>query len=244
MSGISVRTLHYYDEIGLLKPAYYGDNGYRYYEEKELLRLQQILFFRELEIPLADIQSILESEAFDQLEALHAHKRLLQGKVERLQALLSTIDKTIDHLRGEIFMNHDEMYKGFDKEKQEKYVQELKEMYGEESEKYIRESMERTEKWDKKDWDKVKSLAEQIGRELMEAIEQELPVEDPKVQSAVQKHYEWINLFYTPTKEVYVGLGDLYVDHPDFRKFYEQYHPNFPEYLRDAMRVYAERNLE
>src|ERR1700704_4978621 len=110
LSGVSVRALRFYDEIGLLKPAFYGDNQYRYYEEEQLLMLQQILFFRELDFPLRDIQRIISSDDFSKLEALNAHKSLLQSNLERTDTLLKTIEKTIAHIRGKLIMRDAEMY--------------------------------------------------------------------------------------------------------------------------------------
>src|SRR5271156_3648160 len=98
MSGVSVRTLRFYDQIGLLKPAYHGENGYRYYEEEQALILQQILFFRKLGFELKKIQQILERSDFDKLAALHAHKKVLKKDVERIQELIETIETNITHL--------------------------------------------------------------------------------------------------------------------------------------------------
>src|SRR5580658_3887133 len=92
ISGISVRTLHWYDQVGLLKPAYHGENGYRYYEEEQLLILQQILFFRELKFELKKIQKILGRSDFDQLSALCSHKKILEKELGRTKQLLETID--------------------------------------------------------------------------------------------------------------------------------------------------------
>src|ERR1700753_4176263 len=107
MSNVSVRTLHWYDEIGLLKPAYRGANGYRYYEEAQCLKLQQILFFRELAFPLNDIQNLLVRDEFDHIKALEAHRQVLEQDISRKRQLLATIDKTIAHLRGKHKMSHD-----------------------------------------------------------------------------------------------------------------------------------------
>ena len=128
LSGVSTRTLRFYDEIGLLRPAYYGENNYRYYEEQQLLMLQQILFFRELGFPLTDIQQIISSNDFDKIEALNTHKSILQSTLEKTETLLKTIDKTISHIRGKLIMRDAEMYDGFDPKKQqehEKYMLDL-----------------------------------------------------------------------------------------------------------------------
>ena len=113
LSGVSVRTLHFYEEIGLLKPAYYGSNGYRYYEEKELLRLQQILFFKELGFTLKQIQKVIGRSDFDQLAALYSHKKALEREGEKIGLLLKTIDKTIEHLKGKKKMKNEEIFRWF-----------------------------------------------------------------------------------------------------------------------------------
>src|SRR5689334_2313491 len=100
MSGVSVRTLHWYDEVGLLKPAYHGANGYRYYEEAQLLKLQQILFYRELGFELKQIKRILSRSDFDKVNALESHRKVLRKNLSRTRKLIETIDKTIGHLKG------------------------------------------------------------------------------------------------------------------------------------------------
>src|SRR5258708_7249615 len=113
MSGVSVRTLHFYDETGLLKPAYHGANGYRFYQEPQLLTLQQILFYRELGFELKEIERILGRADFEKVPALESHRELLQEKVARMRTLIGTIDKTIQHLEGTKKMSSDEMFLGF-----------------------------------------------------------------------------------------------------------------------------------
>ncbi|HEV2614477.1 MAG TPA: MerR family transcriptional regulator [Gammaproteobacteria bacterium] len=113
LSGISIRTLRHYDTIGLLKPAYYGDNHYRYYEEEQILMLQQILFYRELGFPLNEIQRIISCDDFNTIDALMSHKQILAQSLDRTQKLIKTIDHTIAHLRGEITMRNEELFTGF-----------------------------------------------------------------------------------------------------------------------------------
>jgi len=113
LSRVTARTIHFYEEIELLKPAYYGANGYRYYEEKELLQLQQILFFKELGLSLKQIQKVVGSSDFDQLAALHSHKKALSKEWEKIGKLLETIDKTIKHLKGKKKMKDKEIFEGF-----------------------------------------------------------------------------------------------------------------------------------
>ena len=113
MSGVSVRTLHFYDETGLLKPAYHGANGYRFYEEPQLLTLQQILFYRELGFELKEIKRILDRADFEIVAALESHRQVLEKNLTRTRSLLETIDKTIQHLKGTKKMKSEEMFAGF-----------------------------------------------------------------------------------------------------------------------------------
>jgi DNA-binding transcriptional MerR regulator len=113
ISGISIRTLRFYDEIGLLKPAFYGDNSYRYYEEEQLLMLQQILFYRELNFSLNDIQKIISSDDFNKIDALISHQKILTRNLNRTKKLIVTINQTIAHLRGETTMRDEELFTGF-----------------------------------------------------------------------------------------------------------------------------------
>src|ERR671919_763211 len=113
MSGVSVRTLHFYDETALLKPAYVGANGYRFYEEPQLLTLQQILFYRELGFELKEIKRILERADFENVAALESHRQVLEKNLTRTRSLLETIDKTIQHLKGTKKMKGEEMFAGF-----------------------------------------------------------------------------------------------------------------------------------
>src|SRR6476619_2661059 len=112
MSGVSVRTLHFYDETGLLKPAYLGANGYRFYEEPQLLLLQQILFYRELGLELKQIKQVLGRADFEKVAALESHRKVLQKNLARTRTLIETIDKTIEHLRGTKKMESEEMFVG------------------------------------------------------------------------------------------------------------------------------------
>lgn len=242
LSGVSTRTLRFYDEIGLLVPAFYGENQYRYYKEEQLLMLQQILFFREIGFPLNDIQRILNSNDFDKIESLKAHKSMLQSGLERTATLIKTIDKTISHLRGKIIMRDTEMYDGFDPIKQhehEKYMLDT----GIISQKQIDDSWQRVSHWKKPDWEQFKGAGEKLHVVIVEALKQGQKVESDSVQQLIQQHYDWVNNFWTPTKETYLGLGQMYLDHPDFRAFYNQLHPDLVEYLVAAMKVFAERKL-
>lgn len=243
ISSVSVRTLHWYDEIGLLKPAYHGVNQYRYYEEPQLLRLQQILFFRELGFNLNDIQKLLSQNEFDNIQALSAHRKILEKDIDRKNSLIATIDNTIQRLRGNQVMKDEALYYGFDKARQKEYEQYIVKHHGTAAEALLMESKKRTAKWDKDEWDDVKNQGDDIHKDLAEAIEQGLKPDSNEVQAIIQRHYVLQSRFYDCTKEVYIGLTELYVQHPDFKKFFDVYHPEMIEFIGKAMRFYANKNL-
>src|SRR3954470_24937218 len=112
MSGVTVRTLHFYDEMALLKPAYTKENGYRIYQEPQLLMLQQILFYRELGFELKRIKEILSRRKFEKVAALKSHRKVLEKNVTRTRTLIETIDKTIRHLKGAKKMKGEELFDG------------------------------------------------------------------------------------------------------------------------------------
>src|SRR5687768_10430674 len=131
LSGVSVRTLHFYDEAGLLKPAYYAANGYRFYEEPQLLTLQQILFYRELGFELKQIKRILDRADFEKVAALESHRKVLRKDLARTRKLIQTIDKTIEHLKGKTKMKTKELFAGFSPEQQAKHERYLLDRFGE-----------------------------------------------------------------------------------------------------------------
>lgn len=242
LSGVSVRTLHFYDEIGLLKPAYFGDNHYRYYEEEQLLLLQQILFFRELGMPLSDIQKILRSDDFDKIDSLHSHKQILEKSLNRTQILIKTIDKTLEHLRGKIKMSDIEMYEGFDPKKQQEYEKYLVDN-GMLTQQEVDESWKKAKHWKKENWEKFQKEGDELNQAFVAAIKAQLSPDSPEVQGLIRKHHAWVKHFWTPTKESYIGLSEMYLAHPEFRDFYMNIHPELLEYLVKGMRIFAENEL-
>lgn len=243
LSGVSVRTLHYYDEIELLKPNHIGIDGYRYYEEEQLLRLQQIMFYRELDIPLSEIASLLDRTDHEIAAVLEEHKIKLQNKAFRLQSLIQTIEHTVAHVKGDENMRPEQIYKGFDPEKQENYEYQLVDCYGMEAAENIRQTKKRTTQWTEEDYLDSQAEADQIYQHLAETIRQGYQHDSDEVQSIIRRHLKWVSRFYTPTAEIYSGLGDLYVEHEDFRKMYDTHHTGLAEFLRDGMKVLAKREL-
>lgn len=244
LSGVSVRTLHFYDEIGILKPAYLGENGYRYYEEAELLRLQQILFFRELDFELKQIQQILGRSDYSQIAALSTHRNVLKKQGDRIQGLIKTIDKTIDHLKGVKKMSNQEIYQGFSKEKKAEFEKFLIDRWGAEGEKYISQSNSNTKNWQKEDYEKLKNEGDKLFKQLSEAMQTRLKPNSHTVQTLIAKYYQLVTRVYIPSKNSFTGLGQLYLEHEEFRKYFAPFPAGFVEFIAESMKVYAERELK
>jgi len=242
MSGVSVRTLHFYDEAGLLKPAYYGVNGYRFYEEPQLLTLQQILFYRELGFELKQIKRILGRADFEKIRALESHRKVLRKDLTRTRRLIETIDKTIEHLKGKRKMKSKELFVGFDPKQQAKHEQYLIDRYGDAMKESIALTERKVKDWTKGDWEKSGTAFNEICRDLVSAMERKLTVESAVVQNIIRRHHQWLKQFWTPTRESYAGHSQLIVD-SDLRKAYEAHHPQLPEFVSKGIRVFAEKEL-
>jgi len=242
MSGVSVRTLHFYDEVGLLKPAYVGSNGYRFYEEPQLLTLQQILFYRELGFELKQIKRVLSRSDFDKIAALESHREILRKNLARTRKLIVTIDKTIEHLKGTKKMKGQEMFVGFNPEQQAKHEQYLIDRYGEGMKESIAQSKEKVKGWTKAKWEKSGAAFAEICKDLAALMGRQLPSDSREVQDVIRRHHKWLQQFWTPTRESYTGHSELIVT-SDLRKAYEAYHPQLPEFIAAAIKVFAEKEL-
>ncbi|WP_040196858.1 MerR family transcriptional regulator [Candidatus Soleaferrea massiliensis] len=233
LSGVSVRTLHYYDEIGLLHPSRVTDAGYRLYDEKALSRLQQILFFKELGFPLKEIRQILDDPSFDEYKALESHRRLLQMQHERLDNLIRLVDHT---LKGE---NHME-FKPFDKTEilkaQELYAKEAKERWGD-TDAY-RQSTAKTSGYTDTQWEQISEEFEKIYQAFAECME--LEPSDSKVQQLVAGWQTFItDHFYTCTNEILAGLGEMYVADERFRANIDRYGDGLASFISRAIAHYC-----
>jgi MerR family transcriptional regulator, thiopeptide resistance regulator len=242
LSGVSVRTLHFYDEIGLLKPGR-GENGYRSYEKEHLLLLQQILFYRELGFELSLIQKILTDQGFDKIKALQSHRETLQKEQAKTKTLIQTIDKTLAHLQRQEKMKDEEIYKGFDTKKQAEYEKYLIERYGDSAQEKIEESKRRTKNWQKEEYLQVKKDYDEIHQAMTEALKKGMACDDQDVQKIIRRHYGIIDRFWTPNRQAYIGLGQMYCEHADFRQLYDSFHPALAEYMSQAMKAFAEKEL-
>jgi DNA-binding transcriptional MerR regulator len=245
ISGVTVRTLHHYDDIGLLKPAFVGGNGYRYYGRREQLRLQRILFHRELGVPLSSIAGLLD-EGEDQVAVLRQHREKLEAERERYRVLIETIDHTIADLRGERIMANSALYRGFSPEKQAGYEAWLIERYGEP----MRAGVEHAKK------SYARMAAEQqesLGKELREveaalaaALRRGIDPGAEAVEALIARHRAWVAAMWGRpcSAAAYSGLADLYLQHPDFVARYEGMAKGFAAYLASAMKLHAHRDAQ
>lgn len=243
--GVSVRTLHHYDQIGLLKPEFVSPAGYRLYTDHNLERLQQILFFKEIGFELHEIKEILDSPGFDRREALLTHRELLLEKKNRLEKIVHTVEKTIKAMEGEIIMDKKEMFSGFDMQEIEKhqarYAEEIRQKYGD-SPAY-QESMKKTAGYNKDDWARIMGETGRIYQTIADLMDK--GPADPEVQQAVAEWRQHItDNFYNCTPEIFRGLGDLYVDDPRFTANIDKMKPGLAEFLREAMHVYCDNLIK
>lgn len=244
MVGISVRMLHHYDKIGLVNPESVSPAGYRLYTDQELERLQQVLFFKELDFSLQEIKDILDSPGFDQEAALRSHRLLLLAKKKRLEKIIQTVEKTIDTVRGETAMDKKEMFAAFDmaeiEKHKKKYGAEARQKYGH-TDAY-KESQKKTDRYTKEDWARIQAKDQKIY-ETIAALMDKGPA-DPGVQAAIKEKRQHItDSFYNCTPEIFRGLGELYVNDERFTANIDQYKPGLAKFLRDAIGIYCD-NLE
>jgi DNA-binding transcriptional MerR regulator len=237
LAGVTTRTLRYYDEIGLLIPAEIGENGYRYYDQHNLIRLQQILFFRELDIPLNDIQLIMSQPDFNLLGALDEHRSSLEKKAERLNKLINTIDNTLATIRGERLMTAEEYFEGFD---ETRYEEETRQRWGN-----TPQYAESQRKWASYSKEQKQEIKAEGGRLTVRMVSEDPDAspDDPDVQAAVCEYFAYLNKnFYTCELSFLRGLADMWVADPRFAINYERIREGGAEFVRDAVHIYCDKN--
>ncbi|WP_042356768.1 MerR family transcriptional regulator [Bacillus rubiinfantis] len=240
LAGVSSRTLRYYDEIGLLKPARINSSGYRIYGQKEVDCLQQILFYRELGFSLEQIQGILSDPAFDAQQALYQHRQKLLEKRAQLEELILNVEKTIAFKERGKQMSDQEKFAGFKKqmitENEMNYGKEVREKYGE---KIVEQANEKFENMTEKQYEEANALAAEINKTLSMAMK----IGDPSnelAQQAAKLHKQWL-MYYWPeyNKSAHAGLAQMYVEDERFKAFYDKEQPGTAEFLRDAILIFT-----
>lgn len=240
MAGISTRTLRYYDEINLLKPARVNSSGYRIYGQKEVDLLQQILFYKELGIELTQIREILTSPDFDGYSALKEHRSKLLAKKEQLEMLITNVDRTISSVERKVVMTDKEKFEGFKKTSVEKndkeYGEEIRQKYGEDT---IEKSNTKFMNMTKEQFEEFEGLGEEIIVTLVEAAKTKDPAGELG-QKVAKLHHKWLTFTWPQySKEAHAGVASMYVDDERFKAYYDKHGEGLAEFLRDAVHVYT-----
>lgn len=236
--GISVRTLHHYDEIGLLTPEETTEAGYRLYSEDNLEMLQQILFFKALDFSLKRIKDIVTSPSFNQQQALETHREMLLEKRDRLDQMLATIDKTIKHTKGELKMSGEEMFEGFDFTNNP-YEKEARERWGD---KAVDQSKDKLNSLSKGEQEQLSERMNAIYYKL--AALREYSPASIQAQAAIKEWYDFLNnnFGYTYSLSAFKGLGQMYVEDERFTKNIDQFGQGLAKFMFEAMSIYADNN--
>ena len=243
MAGLTVRTLHHYHALDLLKPRGVGVNGYRYYGPDEARRLQQILLHREVGIALKDIGALLDKPNVEKAELLRQHRTEMERRADQTAELIQTLDRRIAELEGKDTMADSELYKGIPPEKQSEYEAWLINHLGDWVKEDITHSRAAFAKLDEAGQAAVMKELEEVEAALAEAMKRGVAPNDPVLDMALNRHRAWVAYMWAKPcpAEAYGGLADLYLAHPDFEKRYEAIASGFTEFLTDAMKAYAAR---
>ncbi|QAA31567.1 MerR family transcriptional regulator [Clostridium manihotivorum] len=240
LGGISTRTLRYYDEIGILKPARINSSGYRIYGQEEVDKLQQILFYKELGVELDSIKDIMTNPDFDRAKALKEHKQKLLERRAQLDLLLENVDKTLKSMEGVITMEDKEKFEGFKQklidDNEKKYGKEIRDKYGDDS---INKSNAKLKGMTEEEYKEVTRL----GNEVIEVLSNAFATGDPAgelAQKAADLHRQWLSFYWDKySKEAHAGVAQMYVEDERFREFYDKEQPGTAAFLRDAILIYT-----
>lgn len=240
IAGVSTRTLRYYDEIGILKPARINSSKYRIYGQAQVDLLQQILFYREMGVSLDTIKEIITAKDFNEEKALEHHLVKLLAEKKQLDILIENVKKTLEYKKGNINMSDNEKFQGLKKklidENEQKYGKEIREKYGDET---INESNQRMMNMTKEQYEEF----EQLGQEVLDTLEAAYATGDPAgelAQKTADLHKKWLTFTWKEyRKEAHAGLAQMYVDDERFTAYYDKKQPGLAAFLRDAVHIYT-----
>lgn len=240
LAGISTRTLRYYDEIDILKPARINSSGYRIYGQSEVDRLQQILFYRELGISLEEIKEIITSPTFDADHALREHREKLLEKRKQLDALIANVDLTLAQRKGTITMSDKQKFEGF----KQKLIDDNEKQYGEEIRaKYGNDQIDKANKKIKGMTEEQHAQLEQLSTAVQLTLAEAFATGDPAgelAQKAADLHRQWLSFYWDSySKEAHAGVAQMYVDDERFTAYYDKDQPGIAAFLRDAVVIYT-----
>ena len=236
LAGVTPRTLHYYDEIGLLKPSQVKDNGYRYYGDEALLRLQQILLYRELDLPLEEIRGILTRKDFNVLQALEQHREELGRRVRRIERLIATVDETIMYLKGLNAMSEKQLFAAFSDEEQAKLEQEAMQLYDPET---VKESSRRWKSYSAAEKERIMAEGNAVYTDMIRVMPK--GAASPEVQACVERWHKHMSYFWEPNDEQLVALAANYGADWRFKENFDKMHPDLADFMHAAVQVYVSK---
>ncbi len=237
MAKVTVRTLHYYDEIGLLTPSGRSSSRYRLYTQADIRRLQQIRFHRELGMALEEIRHILDSPDFDTRAALQRHRQLLGRRLQKTAALVATIERMLEDMEGVKTMPNEDLFEGF---KQEDHANEAEARWGNTA--TWKESQRRVTTYNDDDWCKIKAEAQSIVDEMAKLQVSGNTSDSEAVMAAAERHRLHIDRwFYACSRQMHRGLAEMYVSDARFATFFDKHHEGLSGYVAEAIRANAER---
>ncbi len=246
LTGVTVRTLHHYDEIGLVPASDRTDAGHRRYDRAAVERLQEVLFYRALDFSLEDIARIVSDPGYDRGEALREQHQLLSERAEHTQHLIKAVEKAMNAYERGVDLSDEDMLDVFGEEyasKHEEYEAEAEQRWGETD--AWAESRRRTSQYSKEDWQRVKAEAEAVTQGLAAAMRAGAAADSEAAMDAAEAARRHIgDNFYECSHEMHAGLGDMYVADERFRKTYDDVEPGLAEYVRDAIHANARRHAE
>ncbi len=234
IAGITPRTLRYYDRIDLLKPSRVGTNGYRYYDEVALFKLQQVLLYRELELPLERIREIVDRPGFDPLAALESHKLELARRRARLEHLITTVDDTILHLKGKKEMSDKQLFAAFSEEEQAEMEKEAMQMYDPE---IVKASNRKWKAYSAVEKQRILDEGNAIYLEIVAAIPS--GPASPAAQAGIDRWRRHLDYFWTPDPDQLVALADHYSLEPRFKANFDKIDPRLADFMGEAVRIYV-----
>lgn len=231
--GVSIRTLHHYDQIGLLTPKEISDSGYRHYSEENLETLQQILFFKELGFALKEIKKMINSPSFNRKEALILQRKMLIEKRNKVDKMVETIDKTIKHMVGEIHMTNEERFEGINFGFNQ-FEEEARRLWGNQSIDEINANLMKLSKDEQQDlsgrWDMIFNKLACLRNQSPESLE---------VQTTIKEWYDFLNTNFSEySLDAFYGLGQLYINDERFTKNIDRYGEGLAKLMSEAMEVF------
>lgn len=240
-AGVTVRTLHHYDEIGLLAPGERSHAGHRRYSDDDLDRLQQILFYRELGFPLDEVAALLDDPDTDLRAHLRRQHELLTGRITRLQEMAAAVETAMEAKKMGINLTPEEKFEVFGDHDPDQYAEEVERRWGD-TDGY-KEAQRKAASYTKEDWQRINDESNALHARMADALARGLPADSEDAMDVAEDHRRFICRFhYDCTYEIHTCLGEMYVSDERFTAVYEAIRPGLAVYMRDAMLANAARN--